>query len=112
MDKLKLEYPTKLRDLVEKHGKEKLRFHVPMREVHPTPFAGLGFTSSDDPMVEQVCVIDESDGEYVLDLNNDYWYKVKVRSLDAKYGWHTFYVSDLESLLRSPNSTVFYSIAA
>lgn len=85
--------------IAQEYGVNNLRFFIPMRQVHGTPFAGIGFTSSNDPEYPQECVVDErrykaADG-----------YKIELRAIndddpEAYFGSQDYYQMDLESLLR------------
>lgn len=85
--------------IAQEYGVNNLRFFIPMRQVHGTPFAGIGFTSSNDPEILTECVIDEhrykvADG-----------YKIMLKAAKNEdpsvfYGSESYYQMDFESLMR------------
>lgn len=89
-------YNDSLKKAVTVHGIDKVRVTFPMRPVTSLAAIGLpiGVTSSSDPMVPQICIIDESQ----FKLDDDH--KVVLRALDSTYGQEELYRMDLSSMLR------------
>lgn len=92
-----------IQELITKHGKENLRFLVPMRPVH-SAFGLFGYTSSNDPEEMKLCRIVEE--RHKLEDN----YKVELKAEDKGFGKESFYVTDLNLLMREGNIRVFVEL--
>lgn len=88
------EIHTEITKKIIEAGIDTVRFVVPMRPLQLVPILGIAFTSSGDEMVKQVCRIDET--RYEVENN----YKITLRAEDPAYGYESFYLMDLNSLVR------------
>jgi hypothetical protein len=82
----------KLREKILEVGVENIMFMVPMRPLNRIAF--ITFTSSNDPESLVPCVIDES--KYHVFDN----YKIGVKSMDNRFGKESFYLTDMEYLIK------------
>jgi hypothetical protein len=89
----------KLREKILQVGVENIMFLVPMRPLNKVFF--MSFTSSNDPESIVPCVIDES--KYQVFDN----YKIGVKSMDSKFGKQTFYLTDMEYLIKDGNIKMY-----
>src|SRR5665213_849837 len=85
-----------LADRIIAAGVENVRFFIPCSPLHSLHGFGLplGMTSSDDPMIEQECRIDER----LYKVKDDY--KITLVPLNEGYASVNFYFMDLRSLMR------------
>jgi hypothetical protein len=89
--------------LVAEYGVKNLRFFIPMQKLQ---FGGLipriAFKVGGDPTFVTECYIDEE--LYKVEDN----YKITLRAMDLIFGRESYYISDLESLLKcEPDYRVF-----
>ena len=83
------------KDLIAKHGATNVMFMVPMRPTK-TMFGLIAYKSSSDPTATVPCQID-LDSRYKVEDN----YKVTLKSTYEGFGSESFYISDLEQIIRS-----------
>ena len=83
-----------LKEKIEKVGIENCMFLIPMRPVR-TYFGLISLTSSSDPEIVVPAKITEE--RYKLKDN----YKITLKSVYDGFGSDHFYMSDLESLIKS-----------
>lgn len=91
-----------IEQLVAKHGAENLRFLVALRPLRKMIF--FAYTSTSDPEEMKLCRIVEE--RYKLSEN----YKVELKAEDTNFGKQSFYVMDLNSLLRQGQIRVFVEL--
>ena len=99
--------------LANEYGIDKLRFFIPMRQVHGLSgfgIAGLGITTSSDPMVRTECRIDERRHK-LFDAHKLELRAVNDQDPDNYYGSESFYQIDLKSLMReNPDDYQVYAL--
>ena len=79
---------------INRIGKNKIRFFIPMRPIHS--FSGFcSFTSSDDPEYLTECYIDEQ--RYKVEDD----YKITLRAVNPLFSWQHFYLCDLERFINN-----------
>lgn len=86
-------------------GVNRVRFEIPLRPMSRI-FGSFGIVSCDDPETPNICYIDES--RYPISDN----YKILLRAFDDRFGYDSYYISDLESLIRHDediNIKMFYT---
>ena len=83
-----------LKEKIENAGIDNCMFLVPMRPVR-TYFSLISLTSSSDPEIIVPAKITEE--RYKLKDN----YKITLKSVYDGFGYDHFYISDLESLIKS-----------
>lgn len=92
--------------LVKEVGVENLCFLVNMKPIRSV-FGMFSYTSSGDPDILMICKIDES--RYKVADN----YKITLKSIEQIKGLHGsehFYISDLQSMIRSGNVSVLLKL--
>lgn len=85
--------------LIEKFGKDRIKFRVEMNPLRS--FLFFAYKSSSDPLIPVMCGIDES--RYKL---NDK-YKITLKSENERFGSESYYVTDLAQLIQSGNIRIF-----
>lgn len=92
-----------IKELVKKHGIEKVKFLVPMPPVQRFMF--IAFTSSSDKKVPVLCNISEK--RYKLEENYKITLRPETEELYQQFGEEHYYDSDLADLIRSGYIRIF-----
>jgi hypothetical protein len=90
-------------ELIKEYGVENIYFLINMKPIR-TVFGLISYTTSSDPDIPMLCRIDES--RYKISDN----YKITLRSVEqikGLVGSQHFYISDLQSMIRFGNVSVF-----
>jgi hypothetical protein len=85
-------------DLLEEinsRGIDKIRFFVPMHPLESDPFDFIHYKSLNSPEHLVECYISEE--RYKISEN----YKITLVAVDEQYGYESYYICDLESLIQS-----------
>lgn len=97
-------HPESLEDLTKSilaAGVENVLFMVPMRPLRSALFGLFRFTSSEDPEVTVPARITEE--RYEIADN----YKIQVEATWELFGRESFYISDLQSMIRDGRIQMF-----
>lgn len=93
-----------LSEIFKEYGIPNLMFRIPMERIQESGISGIGFISNDPDKTENVNVYINQSTHKVADN-----YKITLDAENSRFGKATFYISDLESLLRNNSD---YSIFA
>ncbi len=93
---------TRLKEIIEQHGIENLRFLVSMKPIRS--FAFFNYTTSRDKEENVLCKIVEE--RYKLKDNH----KIELRAESNLFGKESFYISDLEQLIVNKTIRIFIEI--
>jgi len=88
-----------IQNLIQQYGVENLRLMIKMHPLRKAFF--ITYTSSNDPLIPVMCKIVED--RYKLKDN----YKIEVKSENEAFGKESFYISDLNHLIRDKQVRVF-----
>lgn len=109
---------SKIKDLIMKHGKDKIRALIPLRPLHV--YGGLiPITSSSDPMIPTMCEVDEK--RYKVEDNYKVGWKplapfapTRPKSLlhdIVGLASESFYVSDFDTLVKDGHIKMYVEIS-
>jgi hypothetical protein len=88
-----------VKSLVEEFGPKNVRFFIPMAPLeYMGVIPGIAFKTSNSPKQIVECEIDER--RYKVSEN----YKIELKAVNELYGRESFYISDLDSIVRDRDS--------
>ena len=87
----------------EKYGVENLKFVIKLRPLRG--FSWFKYTTSRDKEQEVICEVFEN--RYKIEDG----FKITLRSIDPRFGTKTYFIHDIEILIRNGRVKIFHDIS-